>query len=235
MPSPDREKVAKVIPFPTPPRRPPDGTGKPTGLLERIVYLKKWSGPVRSLVDWAVPGFVTPNMVTWFRTALTVPIVWSLAAGRYWTAAVVFAVATSLDFLDGALAEIRQLNSASGAFLDPLADKILICGALLAMRGSLPDWINLVSYGTIFFAVAITLIRLVKLGGTRRRGESITAETVAAKPAGKLKMICDVAAVLLLMIGLAIGGGTALITAGGCILVAACGLAALSFFGQLAG
>lgn len=230
---PKKDEGATIIPFPTPPSRQKDAP-RPMSLVERIVYLKKWSEPVRRLVDWAVPDWVTPNMVTWFRTALIVPIVWALRDGSFWIAAAVFAVATFLDFLDGALAEIRQMSSASGAFLDPLGDKILICGALLALYDRLPGWIALTAYGTVFFAAAITVIRLGKLAGVRRNGGTITAETVAAKPAGKLKMIFEVAAVLLLIVGTALAAPV-LVTVGGAILAAACGLAALSFFGQMAG
>jgi CDP-diacylglycerol--glycerol-3-phosphate 3-phosphatidyltransferase len=61
--------------------------------------------------------------------------------GISWVSALVWAAAASTDFLDGWVAR-RQGATTSGAFLDPLADKVLVLGALVALAAaSLASWI----------------------------------------------------------------------------------------------
>lgn len=84
-----------------------------------------------------------PNAICVIRLLLTVPIVWLLAAGEYlWTLAL-FCVAGFSDGLDGFLARRFGWRTAVGAFLDPLADKVLMVSVylLLGLGGLLPWWL----------------------------------------------------------------------------------------------
>jgi CDP-diacylglycerol--glycerol-3-phosphate 3-phosphatidyltransferase len=53
--------------------------------------------------------------------------------GRYWLAGILFFIAGLTDYLDGFLARKMKLSSKFGAFLDPIADKILVAGVLIML------------------------------------------------------------------------------------------------------
>jgi len=79
---------------------------------------------IAPLIDYA-PSRITPNRLTIFRlpfgflTILALQYRWSI------TAIIFFAIACLTDLLDGPLARKRNLESAFGARLDPLADKVV--------------------------------------------------------------------------------------------------------------
>jgi CDP-diacylglycerol--glycerol-3-phosphate 3-phosphatidyltransferase len=89
---------------------------------------------------------VTPaNAITTVRLLAT-PVVLLLIVhlGVSWVAALAWAAVASTDFLDGWVAR-RQGATTSGAFLDPLADKVLVLGALAALAASgLASWVPVV-------------------------------------------------------------------------------------------
>ena len=105
------------------------------------------------------------------------------------TAALVFAAGGITDILDGHIARTRGLVTAVGKLFDPLADKLLVLGALgsLVAVDRLPLWV-----------MAVIVIREVVVTAARahaaRRGEILPADGV-----GKVKMGFQVAMVLALM------------------------------------
>ncbi len=167
-----------------------------------IVDFKKRNRLARRIIDGVFPKWVTPNMVTIFRTLLIVPAVWLLIRQSYWPALVVFGLAALLDFVEGALSEIRDMKTKFGAFLDPLSDKVLVCGFLLTVLPRL-HWVFIpLTVLVLFSAVGLTVARIVKLSVVQRA----TQGTIAAKPAGKIKMICEVASVIII-VGFGLGCG----------------------------
>jgi len=78
-----------------------------------------------------------PNLLTYGRVA-AVPLVvaflfWPSEAWARWTALAIYAVAAITDFFDGYLARAWAQQSSLGRMLDPIADKLLVAAALLAL------------------------------------------------------------------------------------------------------
>ncbi len=122
------------------------------------------------------PGALnTPaNLLTVGRLLLTVPLLGMIVdTGASWSALTLWVALCITDGIDGHLAR-RQGTTRSGAFLDPLADKLLVLGAMvaLAVRGAF-GW----------FPVGLIAGREVAMSGYRswvgRRGVSIPARRSA--------------------------------------------------------
>ena len=84
-----------------------------------------------------------PNYITLARVVLVPFFINFLIYGYYGAALAVFVVAGVTDALDGMIARITKQKTELGAFLDPLADKLLIISAFvtLALLGMLPIWL----------------------------------------------------------------------------------------------
>src|SRR6195952_3185590 len=106
-------------------------------------------------------------------------------------AAVLFVVAILTDSVDGILARGRNLVTDLGKILDPIADKVLVGGALVALSilGELWWWVTIV---ILVREVGITVYRFIAL---RDR-------VIAASPAGKLKTLAQAIAVSLFLVPL---------------------------------
>ena len=105
-------------------------------------------------------------------------------------AAVLFAIASFTDMLDGKIARKHNLVTNFGKLMDPLADKILTAAAMVCMvqLGDLAGWIVVV---VLFREYAITGLRSVAAS------ENIV---VAASMWGKIKTVCQMVALFLLML-----------------------------------
>src|SRR5581483_8450845 len=89
------------------------------------------------------PVFNLPNGLTLARLALAF-VLFALISFEAWGwALLVFLVAAFTDWLDGYLARVQNLTSALGRNLDPLVDKVLLCGAFIFLlpRGAEQGWL----------------------------------------------------------------------------------------------
>ena len=77
-----------------------------------------------------------------------------------WIALVLFCVASFTDFLDGKIARARGLVTNFGKFMDPLADKLLVCSAMICLieMGKLPAWVVIVIIGREFIISGFRLV-----------------------------------------------------------------------------
>jgi cardiolipin synthase (CMP-forming) len=84
-----------------------------------------------------------PNFITLGRVILVPIVFWLLVSGQTKAAFFAFVVAGVSDGVDGYLAKRFGWETELGAYLDPLADKLLIVSIFLALgvRGALPSWL----------------------------------------------------------------------------------------------
>ncbi|MGD0055200.1 MAG: CDP-alcohol phosphatidyltransferase family protein [Acidimicrobiales bacterium] len=124
-------------------------------------------------------ALLTPaNMMTAFRIVIAPVFVYLIVVDRisWWTSAVGMAAAAS-DYFDGIVAR-RHGTTRSGAFLDPLADKVIVLGALYALIIARPHGLK----SFIIPAILITLREIwisVYRSRAAKRGISIPASRLA--------------------------------------------------------
>jgi CDP-diacylglycerol---glycerol-3-phosphate 3-phosphatidyltransferase len=130
-----------------------------------------------------------PNVLTVLRIML-VPVLVVALLGNTPSgdvlAAVVFALASLTDFVDGYIARSRGSVTTFGKLMDPLADKLLIVGALLSLVSlhRLEGWVAMV---IIARELAVTMLRV----GATQAGVVVDASLL-----GKLKTCLQIAAIL---------------------------------------
>jgi CDP-diacylglycerol--glycerol-3-phosphate 3-phosphatidyltransferase len=137
--------------------------------------------------------FNLPNSLTLFRVACIPVLVFLLFFPHKATsflAALVFALASISDLLDGFLARRQQLVTTFGKFLDPLADKLIVSSALIMLvpLGRAPAWMVVVIVGR---ELAITGLRSMAVS----EGKVISADEL-----GKKKMVFQIVAILGLLL-----------------------------------
>jgi len=87
-----------------------------------------------------------PNFLTFIRI-LTIPFfLLSLSYQRYGEALIIFIIGGLTDFLDGLAARLMKQQTALGALLDPVADKLLLMTSFLVLgiNGGIPMWLVIV-------------------------------------------------------------------------------------------
>ncbi len=141
-----------------------------------------------------------PNALTLFRIFLVpvlVVVLLTKFTAREFVGLAIFLVAAITDFFDGWLARRRNQTTKLGALLDPIADKLLMSSAFISLvemdPHHVPAWM-----------VVIIIGREFAVSGLR----SIAAQqgvTIAASPLGKGKMVSQVIAISLLILGYELG------------------------------
>ncbi len=140
-----------------------------------------------------------PTMLTWLRILL-IPVFVAIfylppnAIPAHWvnfTATSIFAVAAITDWLDGYLARKLNQTSSFGAFLDPVADKLMVAAALLV----------LVEFGRVGAVIALIIIgREIAISALREwmagAGQS---SSVGVALIGKIKTAAQMFAILFLL------------------------------------
>ncbi len=104
-----------------------------------------------------------PNLLTIARLLLAPFIFAAIVSGRHVLALTLFAVAALTDGLDGLLARRIHQITPLGAYLDPIADKVLLSGVYisLAVAGSIPSWLVVLILGRDIFLLATSGIALL--------------------------------------------------------------------------
>ncbi len=137
-----------------------------------------------------------PTWLTLLRIALIpafVGVFFMSFRGANLLCAALFGLAALTDWLDGYLARRFDQTSAFGAFLDPVADKLMVAAALVLLVQAIPTpWMAVAAVIIIGREIAVSALRewMAQIGGQRR---------VAVSMIGKFKTTAQMVAVLLLL------------------------------------
>ena len=140
--------------------------------------------------------FTIPTLLTWARIA-AIPLIigvyyldWNITTQNL-VATTLFVLFALTDWLDGYLARKLNQTSAFGAFLDPVADKFLICASLLV----------LLEFGRVGALVALIIIgREIAISALREWMAQIGASrSVAVHMLGKVKTVLQMVAIPFLL------------------------------------
>ena len=140
-----------------------------------------------------------PNLLTWLRI-IAIPLLvalyylpdpWLALRDKNLTACILFTAAAITDWLDGYLARRLNQQSAFGAFLDPVADKLIVAAALIILveLNRVPGVIAVIIIGR---EITISALRewMAKLG---------RAKSVAVNFLGKIKTVAQLVAIPMLL------------------------------------
>ena len=141
-----------------------------------------------------------PTALTWLRIVLIpvfvgiyyAPDEWLSPVMRNWTGMGVFALAAITDWLDGYLARRLGATSAFGAFLDPVADKLMVAAALILLveLGRAEAYLAIIIIGR---EIAISALRewMAQLGRSRKTAVAFI---------GKIKTVAQMTALIALLL-----------------------------------
>ena len=137
----------------------------------------------------------TPNKLTVARMILVPFLVvflltgWGGEANR-WICLAIFVAASVTDWFDGHLARKYNLITNFGKFMDPLADKLLVCSAMICMieLDKLPAWVVVIIIGREFIISGFRLIA------------AENGIVIAANYWGKFKTVSQMIMIILLML-----------------------------------
>lgn len=135
-----------------------------------------------------------PNKITVFRVCM-IPVflvfffLQDKIPGGKWISLAVFIIASLSDMVDGKIARKYNLITDFGKFMDPLADKLLVCSAMIALisRDRIPAWI-----------VIIIIAREFTISGFRLIA-SDNGRVIAASMWGKVKTTVQMVMLVLLI------------------------------------
>lgn len=119
-----------------------------------------------------------------FPDPIAVPSWWRIA--QPWIAAAIFIALAASDAVDGYIARSRNQVTTFGKFIDPLADKLLVTAALVALvdLDRIPSWIALI---IISRELVVSGLRMVAVAEGR---------VIAASNFGKVKTVLQIAAIV---------------------------------------
>ena len=137
-----------------------------------------------------------PNKLTCLRVVMIPFCVFFLLTdfvpGSRIIAMLIFLAASFTDYLDGHIARSRNLVTNFGKFMDPLADKLLVCSVLICFvqMGMLPAWMVIIIIAREFIISGFRLIA------------SDAGIVIAASWWGKTKTVTQMALIIVMMLGI---------------------------------
>ncbi|MDO8686434.1 MAG: CDP-diacylglycerol--glycerol-3-phosphate 3-phosphatidyltransferase [Clostridiales bacterium] len=154
-------------------------------LPNKITMSRIFIVPVFMVFILPLPDFfIETNLLAWMRPQLMAFNYFISIYGSY-IAAAIFIIASSTDGIDGYIARKRQQVTRFGIFLDPVADKLLVTSALIALvqRGDLTGWAALIIISRELIVMGLRLVA---------SGEGVV---IAASKWGKIKTVLQIIAI----------------------------------------
>ncbi len=156
------------------------------------------TGPhkIRARVEQSLRPMTLPNFITFLRMAMIPFFVLAVNGHEFQLAALIFVLAGVTDAMDGAIARSFHQESLFGTYLDPIADKLLLSTAYIALtipQGQavvIPLWLTIMALFRDSMIVIVALMLFVA-AGIRRFKPSIW---------GKMTTFMHVATVTLVLI-----------------------------------
>lgn len=151
---------------------------------------------IRKTVEDSLRPVTVPNFITLLRMAMVPFFVLAVNSRDFKLAALIFVLAGLTDAMDGALARFLHMKSLVGAYLDPMADKLLLSAAYIALtipQGQevvIPLWLTIMALFRDILIVAVALL-LYLAAGIRRFRPSVW---------GKLTTFMHVATVTIVLV-----------------------------------
>jgi nicotinamide-nucleotide amidase len=107
-----------------------------------------------------------------------------------WIAAAVFTVLAATDAIDGYVARSRNEVTTFGKFIDPLADKLLVTAALVALvqLQAVPGWVAIIIISREFVVSGLRMVAVAE------------GVVIAAAPSGKVKTVFQIIAIVMFIL-----------------------------------
>lgn len=130
-----------------------------------------------------------PTIITFSRILIIFPFI-LVASGSPLLGALIFAVASLTDLLDGYLARRSRQVTKLGILLDPIADKLLVISALILFvdMALIPAWIAIVIIAREFIVTGLRVVALSR------------DIVIPAEMGGKIKVVAQISSILILLL-----------------------------------
>lgn len=137
-----------------------------------------------------------PNLISFLRLLLIIPVVWYLLAQRYEIALILFALAGLSDAVDGHLARKYNWSSHLGGWLDPLADKAMQVSVYVCLA-----WLQLIPW---WLLSAVIIRDLLIVGGGVFYYYRVEKVNAAPSMISKLNTLMQIVLVIIVLLHMSI-------------------------------
>ena len=147
----------------------------------------------RKLIKLCGNVYINPNFLTFLRILLVPFIIFFYINKYYIIASIFFILAIITDLIDGLMARKYNKETKLGAFIDPLADKILFISLAILFYDYIWTWLFI---ALIFIEISLIFVRIIKIIFYKNNKKSNI--NIKANIAGKMKSLSEVIGIMIL-------------------------------------
>ena len=147
----------------------------------------------RKLIKLCGNVYINPNFLTFLRILLVPFIIFFYINKYYIIASIFFILAIITDLIDGLMARKYNKETKLGAFIDPLADKILFISLATLFYDYIWTWLFM---SLIFIEISLIFVRIIKIIFYKNNKKSNI--NIKANIAGKMKSLSEVIGIMIL-------------------------------------